>query len=71
MVKTVKFLYCDNEHGFGDVMFPDVNASDLDLKLVEGSARTLRKLARGEGWRFWHGRDYCPNCVSCELEREP
>jgi len=61
------FLFCDNEHGFGDVTFPSLNDMDTYAIVQEiGRERTigqLRKEAKQAGWGRVNGGDYCPACM--------
>lgn len=60
MVREARQLYCDNEHGTGDVTFPDDGVFDWERF---PSAEAVRKAARKEGWRRIQRADYCPSCV--------
>ena len=70
MIHTAKILFCDNEHGTGDVSFPDMTAlAGFELRelLVHGnSVRQVRKAAKAAGWGRVGGVDYCPNCMESE-----
>lgn len=59
-------LYCNNEHGFGDVSFPE----DGMFQTRYRNAAHLRREARKSGWKRMNGGDYCPSCVACEEDRE-
>lgn len=67
MINKAIFLFCDNEHGTGDVTFPDLDRLDaFETKqvLIKGaSAKELRKEAKKEGWGRINGADYCPACM--------
>ena len=67
MIRPAKRIYCDQEHGTGDVAFPDLDA----VNWIDGpaTAATLRREARKLGWRRIMGADYCPDCVACISER--
>ena len=63
MIRTVKVIFCENEHGVGEVMFPALG--DLDAQtLIDNTetAATLRKKAKAAGWTRVNGADYCPGC---------
>lgn len=66
MHRTAKVLFCDNEHGIGDVTFPDVDGlSSAELKqhfIRSVSLADLRKEAKEAGWTRAQGVDYCPGC---------
>lgn len=63
MIRTIKVLFCEEEHGAGDRTFPDL--MDLDSKMfIDGAptAAQLRKLAKEHGWTRCNGGDYCNTC---------
>lgn len=63
MIRTIKVLFCEEEHGAGDVTFPHI--MDLDTKMfIDGAPTTkeLRKLAKKHGWTRSGGADYCDQC---------
>jgi hypothetical protein len=63
MIRTIKVLFCEDEHGMGDRTFPDL--MDLDTRMfVDGvlTAAQLRKLAKEHGWTRSGGADYCNIC---------
>ncbi|HEV2691414.1 MAG TPA: hypothetical protein VG347_00810 [Verrucomicrobiae bacterium] len=67
MILKCSLLFCANEHGNGDVSFPD--AATLDPYTVRqifikgNDARLLRADAKKEGWGRINGEDYCPACM--------
>ena len=67
MINNARILFCDNEHGTGDVCFPDIDKMDgFDIKqvLIKGNtAKELRKEAKKAGWGKINGGDYCPACM--------
>lgn len=63
MIRTMRFLFCDNEHGTGDVTFPDTDRLESQAIIGVGTAKGLRQEARKEGWKRIMGADYCPTCV--------
>ncbi len=68
MIRKCALLFCDNEHGTGDVCFPDVKAMsghEIDQTFITGSTtlRGLRKAAKQAGWGRVNGGDYCPGCM--------
>lgn len=67
MIRTMKVLFCDNEHGTGDVTFPDLHDVDAPDVINSPTFRELRKRARAAGWKQHNGADYCPDCVEWEL----
>ena len=60
MIRTVKVLYCENEHGTGDVTFPALGELD---PMQDVTAVTLRRNARAAGWIRTHNADYCDVCA--------
>lgn len=67
MTRKAQLLFCDNEHGTGDVCFPDVDEMDgfkFKQVFINGNtAQLLRKEAKAHGWGRVNGGDYCPNCM--------
>jgi hypothetical protein len=67
MINSARIMFCDNEHGTGDICFPDIDKMDsFDIKqvLIKGNtAKELRKEARKAGWGVINGGDYCPACM--------
>ena len=68
MNATQQILFCDNEHGFGDVCFPNVDEMDgYQVKELfkhgKGRISALRKEAKKAGWGRVCGADYCPGCM--------
>ena len=67
MIRKCVLLFCDNEHGFGEVTFPDVGmigVLDIHSELVkERPVSQLRKDAKKAGWGRVNGGDYCPSCM--------
>ena len=72
-IRRAMALYCDEEHGIGDVVFPaadSANAYSSDAKFdPDLTAVKLRRLARAEGWRRFQNVDYCPSCVQSMKDR--
>ena len=64
VIRKLNFLFCENEHGTGDVCFPDVSRIDA-YDIVEGNTvREVRKAAKQEGWGRVNGGDFCPGCMA-------
>jgi len=67
MINNARILFCDNEHGTGDVCFPDIdNMDSFQVKqvLIQGNtAKMLRAEAKKAGWGRCNGGDYCPACM--------
>jgi len=66
--RKCQILFCDNEHGIGDVTFPDVEGMDgyaIQQEFIRGvqTASALRKAAKENGWGRVNGGDYCPACM--------
>lgn len=66
MIRKGIQIYCDNEHGTGDVTFPDDGIFD---PFKNTSAVTIRRAARLAGWRRIMGADYCPGCIESIVEQ--
>jgi hypothetical protein len=70
MIRKCQILFCGNEHGIGDVTFPDVDMMDghsvKQIFLEAHTVGTLRKAAKAEGWGRINGEDYCPACMESE-----
>jgi len=63
MIRTIKVIFCEEDHGTGDRTFPDL--MDLDSRMfIDGAptAAELRKLAKQHGWTRHQGADYCDSC---------
>ena len=67
MINNARILFCDNEHGTGDVCFPDIDQMDsFNIKQVlikSNTAKELRAEAKSAGWGRVNGGDYCPACM--------
>lgn len=67
MIRRCALLFCDNDHGTGDVTFPDVDALDghqLKEQFIQGNTvGSLRAAAKKSGWGRVNGGDYCPACM--------
>lgn len=67
MIQKCAILFCDNEHGTGDVCFPDLDhmeAFEIKQTFVTGNdVKHLRKEAKKLGWGRVNGGDYCPTCM--------
>lgn len=67
MIQKSAILFCDNEHGTGDVCFPDIDHMDaFEIKqhfINPTTGKQLRKDAKKIGWGRINGGDYCPACM--------
>jgi hypothetical protein len=66
VIRTAKLLFCDNEHGMGEITYPDFRGDDEVLRqhfVNSPTAAQLRKDAKKEGWSRHAGADYCPMCT--------
>ena len=67
MIYKTLILFCDNEHGTGDVTFPDLDSLDsfeTKQSVIKGATtRELRAEAKKAGWGRVNGGDYCPQCM--------
>ncbi len=63
MIRTAKVLFCDNEHGAGDVTYPDLERLNERDFIQPRGIRTLRAEAKKAGWSRHNGADYCDICT--------
>jgi hypothetical protein len=59
-------LFCDNEHGMGDVTYPDLFLPIEQLRqffIEPPTVVQLRREAKKAGWSRHAGGDYCPQCT--------
>lgn len=67
MIRKCVLLFCDNEHGVGDVTFPEIDnmAADQIVQLLvqDRPIGLLRRNAKKAGWGRVNGADYCPGCM--------
>lgn len=70
MTHKACILFCDNEHGTGDVMFPNIATLagfELSEHLSAGwTAAEVRRKAKEAGWGRLGGVDYCPECMEAQ-----
>ncbi len=68
MIRKAQILFCENEHGTGDVMFPDLtllSGFEFQQVLIEGNTvHMVRRAAKAAGWGRVNGADYCPGCMA-------
>jgi len=62
MIRTAKAIFCDNEHGTGDVTFPEMEHVNDQTFITSVGTAQLRKDAKAAGWTRLKGADYCPGC---------
>lgn len=71
MINKCSLLFCDNEHGMGDVCFPDIGGMDnFNIKQVfikGNTTQSLRAEAKKAGWGRVNGGDYCPGCMESSI----
>jgi len=66
VIRSAKIIFCDNEHGFGDVTFPSLDRPVDELQgeyVAPQRVSQLRKDAKKAGWGRVQGGDYCPQCM--------
>ncbi len=67
MTRNGRLIFCDNEHGSGEVCFPDIYGMDshqlCQLFINCQTTNQLRKAAKKEGWGRVEGADFCPGCM--------
>lgn len=67
MIRSMRILFCDEEHGIGDVTFPDVRYLNTQDLIQPRTAKQLRADAKKAGWtRDRDGHDYCDSCSDTE-----
>lgn len=68
MIRKAQVIFCDNEHGTGDVCFPDLTAFgpfEIQQMMIEwNDVRAIRREAKAAGWGRVNGGDYCPACMA-------
>jgi hypothetical protein len=69
MIRTVKILFCEDDHGSGDITFPDIPDLDAQSFIQPLGIGALRRAAKAAGWKRIMKADYCPDCVACIDER--
>lgn len=62
MIRTAKVIFCDNEHGTGEVTYPDMSEITDQVFVAGIPIPALRKQAKAAGWTRHNGADYCPGC---------
>jgi hypothetical protein len=67
MVRSTKVLFCDNEHGSGDVTFPRIEEMNDESFIYPPTLRALRAAAKKAGWSRHAGSDYCDQCTESGL----
>ncbi|HLJ26609.1 MAG TPA: hypothetical protein VKY85_07850 [Candidatus Angelobacter sp.] len=63
MIRRAPVIFCDNEHGMGEVSFPPIAELEVQAFIDPVSQRELRKQAKQAGWSRHNGADYCPSCT--------
>jgi len=62
MIRKSQLLFCENDHGTGDVTFPDVNVLDgfelCEHFILPPTTASLRADAKAAGWGRVNGADY-------------
>lgn len=67
MILKFHLICCENEHGKGDVVFPDLTTLD-GFEIAQAASKGMppadvRREAKKLGWGRVHGGDYCPGCM--------
>ena len=74
MILKAQLLFCDNEHGTGDVVFPDLTqleGFEIQQYFIGGNdVRSVRRAAKAQGWGRVNGADYCPGCMASMEDRD-
>lgn len=73
MIRKAVVIFCDNEHGSGDVCFPDLTSLsgfEFQQRMIAcEKVGEVRREAKAAGWGLVDGVDYCPACFNNEKER--
>jgi hypothetical protein len=72
MIRKATVIFCDNEHGFSDVLFTGFEHTDIteaQMFIAPISTRELKQRAKAAGWWIGRRNQMCPDCVACEAER--
>lgn len=74
MIRQAKVIFCDSEHGTGDVCFPDLtnfDRAEIQQVLIDShDVPSLWRQAKAAGWKRVDGGHYCPNCVAIMADLE-
>ncbi len=71
MIRFAKLLICDNEHGIGEVTFPDIyrDPDVLAQQFIQSpTVGQMRKAAKEKGWSGACKNDFCDLCTFNEAE---
>jgi hypothetical protein len=67
VIYKFNLLFCGQEHGTGDICFPDLTQLDAyaiqQIGIKGNTVRSLRNEAKKAGWGRINGEDYCPACM--------
>jgi hypothetical protein len=63
MIRSTKILFCENDHGCGDVTFPSIGELTDEDFIATRTTRQLREDAKKVGWSRHRGGDYCEICT--------
>lgn len=66
MHRKCGIIFCENEHGTGEVTFPNLNEMDvaeLHQRFINSPTEAQTRVeAKKAGWTRVNGADYCPQC---------
>ena len=68
MIRSVRVIFCDQEHGTGDVTFPALTDLTTEHFVQPFNAKQARAEAKKSGWSHVAGLDYCETCTESEKE---
>lgn len=67
MILKLILIACENEHGNGEKIFPNIDAMDAhkicELAQSQLNVADVRRKARAVGWGRVNGGDFCPGCT--------
>lgn len=67
-IRTTSVIFCDEEHGIGEVTFPPIDELAASDFVLPRSAKMLRDDARAAGWTFTRRGAWCPQCSHTDPE---
>lgn len=72
MIRTIRVIFCDEEHGDGEHTYPNLNnTSDGNLLCTlidKPTVAQLRRYAKAEGWTHTRQNDFCPGCSESDAQ---
>ena len=69
MIRSVRVIFCDQEHGTGEQTFPALADLTEQHFIQPFNAKKARAEAKKAGWSHVDGHDYRDMCTEAEKER--